>query len=197
MRLTEHMGDTIRYGVIGTGMMGVEHIENVRALGRDADVTAIADPNTDIDRRGTTRPRHRDHRVRRPSRPARRGLCDAVVVATPNHTHIDVVSDVLATDLHVMIEKPLCTTVADCERVLELEAPVGPVRSRGWRWSTATWPLRPNWSRLVHDGIVGTAPDGGDSRAPVPVPRRRSTTGTASAPTPVARWWRRPATSST
>ena len=39
------------------------------------------------------------------------GLCDAVVVATPNHTHIDVVGDVLATDLHALVEKPLCTTV--------------------------------------------------------------------------------------
>ncbi len=33
----------IRYGVIGTGMMGVEHIENILATGR-AVVTALADP---------------------------------------------------------------------------------------------------------------------------------------------------------
>ena len=42
------------------------------------------------------------------------GLCDAVVVATPNHTHVDVVGDVLTTDLHALVEKPLCTTIADC-----------------------------------------------------------------------------------
>ena len=35
--------DTVRYGVIGTGMMGVEHIENIHALDH-AEVTAVADP---------------------------------------------------------------------------------------------------------------------------------------------------------
>ena len=34
----------VRYGVIGTGMMGVEHIENILHLD-GADVTAIADPH--------------------------------------------------------------------------------------------------------------------------------------------------------
>ena len=34
----------VRYGVIGTGMMGVEHIENIRALD-GATVTAICDTN--------------------------------------------------------------------------------------------------------------------------------------------------------
>ena len=36
--------DTIRYGIIGCGSMGREHIENLKALG-GADVTALADPD--------------------------------------------------------------------------------------------------------------------------------------------------------
>ena len=47
------------------------------------------------------------------------GECDAVIVATPNMTHVDVMLDVLATDLHVLVEKPLCTTVEDCRRVID------------------------------------------------------------------------------
>ena len=42
--------DELRYGVIGTGMMGVEHIENVNALD-GAVVTAIADPHPQSRRR--------------------------------------------------------------------------------------------------------------------------------------------------
>jgi predicted dehydrogenase len=42
------------------------------------------------------------------------GLCDAVVIASPNFTHHQVLLDVLTTPHHVMVEKPLCTTVADC-----------------------------------------------------------------------------------
>jgi myo-inositol 2-dehydrogenase/D-chiro-inositol 1-dehydrogenase len=34
----------IRYGIVGCGSMGREHIENIRALG-DARVTALADPH--------------------------------------------------------------------------------------------------------------------------------------------------------
>jgi len=46
------------------------------------------------------------------------GFCDAVVVASPNMTHAEVLDDVLASGLHVLVEKPLCTTVADCRRVI-------------------------------------------------------------------------------
>ena len=35
----------MRYGIIGCGSMGREHIENIRALGGGAKVTAIADPH--------------------------------------------------------------------------------------------------------------------------------------------------------
>ena len=42
------MTQTIRYGIIGCGSMGREHIENIQALPRTeggASVTALADPH--------------------------------------------------------------------------------------------------------------------------------------------------------
>lgn len=114
---------TIRYGVIGTGMMGVEHINNILALD-GAVVTAVADPHdaslgwarlavgTDDE---LVTFRHHDELLQS-------GLCDAVVIATPNHTHHDVVQAALATPLHVLVEKPLCTTVGDCRAVLDAAA---------------------------------------------------------------------------
>ncbi len=44
---------------------------------------------------------------------------DVVVITTPNFTHAAVLADALATDKHVLIEKPLCTTVEDCRAVVE------------------------------------------------------------------------------
>ena len=38
---------TIRYGLIGSGMMGQEHIRNLKIL-EGCDVTAIADPDGDM-----------------------------------------------------------------------------------------------------------------------------------------------------
>lgn len=95
--------------------MGVEHIGNLLHLD-DSVVTAISDPHPDsrdwaqlavgLD---TPLARFADHRELLQS-----GLCDAVVIASPNHTHHQVLLDVFDSGLHVMVEKPLCTTVADC-----------------------------------------------------------------------------------
>lgn len=47
------------------------------------------------------------------------GLCDVVVVSTPNMTHYEILMDILnyPKPYHVLVEKPLCTTVADCRKV--------------------------------------------------------------------------------
>lgn len=109
----------LRYGVIGTGMMGCEHIRNlVRIDG--AEVTAVADPNPKPRRWAVKSCADRfepavfeDYRDLLASDDV-----DAVVIASPNYTHIDVMRDVFETDKHVMLEKPMCTTIADCQELL-------------------------------------------------------------------------------
>lgn len=146
--------EPIRYGVIGTGMMGVEHIENVGALD-GAVVTAISDTNAEslahgVEAAGPGVTVFDDHRDLLAS-----GLCDAVVLATPNYTHVDVLADLLAAPIHVMAEKPLCTTVADCERIIELEA----ARPDGWlTWMAMEYRYMPAFAELidlVHAGDIG------------------------------------------
>ena len=130
----------IRYGVIGTGMMGVEHIHNIRAM-PDAEVVAISDP-TESSRAAGLEAATGDG----PGPAARIGDLavvadhralldhpdlDAVVVVSPNHTHRDIMTDVLAAGVHVLVEKPLCTTVADCLDVITTaEATAGPFPDR-------------------------------------------------------------------
>jgi len=130
----------LRYGVIGTGMMGVEHIKNLLNLD-GAIVTAVCDPV--VQSRdwaqlavGLESPlaRFESHHDLIAS-----GLCDAVVIASPNHTHHQVLLDVLASPLHVMVEKPLCTTVDHC-----LEAVAAADRS------AARWPDRVVWMGLEY-----------------------------------------------
>ncbi|MEM8745638.1 MAG: Gfo/Idh/MocA family oxidoreductase [Actinomycetota bacterium] len=154
--------DPIRYGVIGTGMMGVEHIENIGALD-GAVVTAISDPHPESRVTGAAAASadlaadpvavFEGHHELLDSE-----LCDAVVVASPNHTHVDVVADVLATDVHAMIEKPLCTTVLECERLLELEAERVARGSGAVTWMAMEYrymPAAAELIRLVRDGAVG------------------------------------------
>lgn len=114
------MTTPLRYGIIGAGMMGVEHVRNLMAL-PGAEVTALADPHhRSIERAlgglGPAAPQVATFDHHQELLDA--DVCDAVVVATPNMTHVEVLRDVLPTDLHVLIEKPLCTTVADCREVI-------------------------------------------------------------------------------
>ena len=109
---------TIRYGIIGTGMMGCEHIRNLAAMD-DVEIVAVADPNA-VPREWALKacgerfsPRvHSDYREILDA-----GDVEALVVASPNYTHIDVMRDIFATDKHVMLEKPMCTTLADAVEV--------------------------------------------------------------------------------
>ena len=115
------MTEPLRYGIIGTGMMGCEHIRNLLEL-PDAVIAAIADPDEKSRRFGalacaasaapvTVYPDYRDL--------LRSDEVDAVVIASPNFTHIDVMRDVFETDLHVMLEKPMCTTLEACDEVVK------------------------------------------------------------------------------
>ena len=54
------------------------------------------------------------------------GIADVLVIASPNHTHIDLLPDALSSGLPILVEKPLCTTVPDCEAIVELAGDVQP-----------------------------------------------------------------------
>lgn len=148
------MTDEIRYGLIGAGIMGIEHIQNVNNIDGAA-VTAIADPVEPMRAWGAAEAAgevelFEDHRDLLAS-----DLVDAVVVATPNMTHADVMDDVLAVDgLHVMVEKPLATTVAECRRIIA--AADG---HRGVVWVGLEYRYMPAAARLIEEvkgGAVGT-----------------------------------------
>ena len=109
----------IRYGIIGTGMMGCEHIRNLVRIDA-AEIIAIADPNPEprawaLQACGAhcTPAVYADYREL-----LARDDIDAVVIASPNFTHVDVMRDVFATSKHVLLEKPMCTTIKDCQAVV-------------------------------------------------------------------------------
>lgn len=113
----------LRVGVIGTGMMGCEHLRNLMAI-PEVRISAISDPNEEPrnwaaltlgDRADEARV-FTDHRDLLSS-----GSVDALLIASPNFTHKSLLDDVLATDIPVMVEKPMCTTVEDCVSVVEAQ----------------------------------------------------------------------------
>ncbi len=146
------MTNMIRYGVIGTGMMGIEHILNINALD-GAGVTAVADPDAGSRAAGAAAAGIGDEGVFSDHRDLiASGLCDAIVVASPNHTHIDILPDVLHAGLHVLAEKPLCTTVEDCRTVIEAAEGYD-----GVAWMGMEYRYKPAIARLVEEVNEGTA----------------------------------------
>ncbi|MEL6751199.1 MAG: Gfo/Idh/MocA family oxidoreductase [Pseudomonadota bacterium] len=100
------MAKTLRYGIIGSGMMGQEHIRNI-ALLPDAEVTAVLEPDPAMRARTLALV---------PGAAVFDTLADmladvdAVVVATPNDTHIEMLEAIRAvSDIPVLLEKPLFT----------------------------------------------------------------------------------------
>ena len=146
----------IRYGIIGCGSMGREHILNLLAL-EACTVTALADTNLasreaalELLSGAATQPkvfeRYQDL--------LESGLCDAVVIATPNFTHVEVMRHALPTGAHLLIEKPLCTTVADCAELVQKAKARKPIV-----WVAQEYRYMPpvaEMIRLAHEGAVGT-----------------------------------------
>jgi myo-inositol 2-dehydrogenase/D-chiro-inositol 1-dehydrogenase len=151
------MSKAIRYGIVGCGSMGREHIENIRALGSGT-VTAIADAVAASRDAGAALLGGEvrvfdDHRELLGS-----GLVDAVIIATPNFTHAAVMRDALASDLHILVEKPLVTRIDDGLELLDLEAARQRRGCRAIAWVAQEYRYMPpvaEMIRIAHAGGVG------------------------------------------
>lgn len=108
---------TIRYGLIGSGMMGQEHIRNINLL-EGAEIAAIADPNEEMRAlssktcSGTAR-LYDDYRQM-----LNDDICDTFLIVSPNDTHHKILLDVLPANKPILCEKPLCTTADQCREII-------------------------------------------------------------------------------
>ena len=78
---------------------------------------------------------------------------DAVLVATPPGSHTAIARSALAAGRHVLVEKPLTTSVDDAEMLVELAAEQGVQLMVGhtFEYNPAVWKLR----ELVRSGTLG------------------------------------------
>jgi myo-inositol 2-dehydrogenase / D-chiro-inositol 1-dehydrogenase len=115
------MGSKLRIGMIGTGMMGLEHIMNLR-LFDEVEIVALADPHPVSRQWGLSALGAADGEVAvyedTAAMLAGTGP-DAVVISSPNHIHVRSLEPVLGAGVHVLCEKPLCSDLADARHVAE------------------------------------------------------------------------------
>ncbi|GAA3116837.1 putative dehydrogenase [Kribbella aluminosa] len=113
--------DKIKIGIVGLGRSGWDiHAAGIARLPELFQIVAVADP--DAGRREEAAARFGCETYAEPSQLLADPAVDVVTVATPSHTHVSVASAALAAGKHVVVEKPIATTVEDVDRLVELAA---------------------------------------------------------------------------
>jgi myo-inositol 2-dehydrogenase / D-chiro-inositol 1-dehydrogenase len=148
---------TLRYCLIGAGMMGREHVRNI-ALLPGAVVTAISDPDAGsrdasaaaiASAMGRTPAVFADHRTL-----LDKGEVDALVIASPNDTHRRILLDIFAAKraFPVLVEKPVCTSAAHAR-----ELGVAGAAHRAPLWVAMEYRYMPPVQELMAELAAGTA----------------------------------------
>ena len=150
------LGETVRYGIVGAGLMAREHIRNL-AITPGAVVTALADPVEASIALAREALGHEAAGVTvfdSGAALAGSGLVDAVIVASPNHTHRRVLEPLFDAGLAILCEKPLATTIEDARWVADRAA-----RSSAPFWTAMEYRYMPpvvEYIRQIHSGRIGT-----------------------------------------
>ncbi len=110
----------VRYGVIGVGGMGRNHINMFKDV-KDLKFTAIADQvqdNIDLVLKD-----HPDVKVfKTADELVKSGECDAILIATPHYFHPDLAILGLENGMHVLVEKPVAVTTKAAQKMNEVAA---------------------------------------------------------------------------
>jgi myo-inositol 2-dehydrogenase / D-chiro-inositol 1-dehydrogenase len=115
---------TVRVGVIGTGMIGEDHVRRLSTVVAGAAVTAVTD--VDKDRAAAVAERFGVPTVHANGEDIiADDQVDAVVVASWGPTHAEYVLTSIAAGKPVFCEKPLATTPEACSQILDAEIGAG------------------------------------------------------------------------
>src|SRR5689334_3008897 len=106
----------LRFGFVGCGEIAAVTADAMQGAG-NATITFVMDTNPDLaadlgKRVGATATTNLEEVLNSPS-------IDAVYIATPHHLHAPMVIQAAEAGKHIMVEKPLATTVADGIQMIE------------------------------------------------------------------------------
>ncbi len=142
------MSDVLRYGILGSGFMGRTHAEAIRNL-PNARLSAVACGKRAAQlasEYGATLCTSADELVARAD-------VDAVIVATPQFVHTEQALAATTHGKHLFIEKPMATSVADCDAIIAACAAKGLALSVGYQQRYRTVPRAAH--DLLRENVIG------------------------------------------
>ncbi len=107
--------DKVKIGIIGTGYIGNVH-GRIFSGDERAEIAALYDI---VEEKAAKTSRTIGGKVC-DSRAELFDLCDAVLVCTPNKTHVEIASDAVKHEKHVFCEKPFAIGIEDAKKLLEI-----------------------------------------------------------------------------
>ena len=140
-------------GIIGIGKMGRTHLDGMRDVKRARNV-ALTDPAGAQDAASALAEEYGVVCEGTVANLVSRSDIDAVVVTTPHALHAEHVLPALQAGKHVLVEKPMDVTLANCDRILDAAAAANvklmvAQSHRYWEGDVVA-------KRLLDEGAVGT-----------------------------------------
>ncbi len=139
----------MRVGVVGCGYWGSKHVR-VLSMNPRVEQVVVIDPRSE---------RRQDLLRAFPAAASAGTLAealpkvDAVIIATPPSSHAELALRAVAAGKHVLVEKPMTTSVVDARRLIDAAAAAGVVLMAGhtFEYNAAVWALRD----AVRNGDLG------------------------------------------
>lgn len=143
----------LRFGFIGLGAMGFSHVNSFAKLCADkVEIAAICSSNeANIEKVRALAP---NVRVCKNESELVSSPLDAVVVSTPNFTHMSLALEILRTGKHLFLEKPCGITREECRKLLEASDKTDRVLMVGHELRYSPFFLK--MKSLVEAGEIGT-----------------------------------------
>jgi predicted dehydrogenase len=143
------MAESLGIGMIGSGFMGLSYSQCVVAHVEGAHLVSI----TGGSRAGALAEEHGVPADESVEAMVARPEIDAVIVATPDQCRLEITEKVAAAGKHLLVEKPMAPTVAECDQMIEFceqaGVSLGVVKTERFRTITR------KAKALIDEGAIG------------------------------------------
>jgi len=145
-----------KFNVIGTGVNGTEHIQVTMMEGR-ATIHGIFDPNPGSIAIAQAMFNHYEPEKDLVIYESLEAACndpavDGLIIATPNYTHLDVLRVAAQSGKHILLEKPMATTVKDAYAIMQIASEYPAIMQIGLQYR-----YKPMYHEAIQEALIRKA----------------------------------------
>jgi predicted dehydrogenase len=140
----------LRIGIVGCGAVTERYHLPAVAASKDVELVALADPQL---ARAAELGRHYGAEIATADHLDLVGIVDAAIVAVPNHLHAPTACALARAGVHLLVEKPLARTTAECDDIRDAAHETGVVIAVGHDFRH--FPVARTAGAIISHGLLG------------------------------------------